>query len=518
MASGVKRSAGLMLGLILGLGFGLLIGWIFWPVEWTDAQPSDLGPEAKAALVFAVAQDHAASGVREVSQAKVDLLSQFGDPVQLVADALALSEAQTEQQVGVQSRNEFNIRQSNLRILQQDLGNLQGFRSPDEIRQAQTEAALLGQESASAPQSGDLTEPADDPVVALLLRMVIWLVVLGMILGVAWVIMQFWFSFKRNNPPATVDPLPTRITPTIDQEPIMDIPWSGDLVPRPEIPRSSIEMEPFNRPPDLPFPKDTELDQIEEGFDEYDDPDLDDEEFGESDLDDPEEDTDDGAEDAKWEDVDLIKPDLPGQSAHRLDPASPARPPLSVPATPERESPKRPRLPSWTGSNLDLRTLTGGRRQPEVVSPAQGQEGQTTQQFKATFHMSDNDYEEVFHISHPTTGDYVGECGMAISDAATLTGSPDRVAVLEVWLFDKGQIRTQTQKLVSEHYFDQFMKENAKPSGDNPPPMVAREEGRFTLTGKGMRLECQIVDLAYQDGNPPASAFYSVIVEMQVMA
>ncbi len=32
----------MVLAIIAGLALGLLIGWVVWPVQWTDASPEDL--------------------------------------------------------------------------------------------------------------------------------------------------------------------------------------------------------------------------------------------------------------------------------------------------------------------------------------------------------------------------------------------------------------------------------------------------------------------------------------------
>ena len=58
ISSFVKRLNGssLAVGAIIGLLIGLLIGWAIWPVQWTNAWPADLSPEAKAQYLASVAQ------------------------------------------------------------------------------------------------------------------------------------------------------------------------------------------------------------------------------------------------------------------------------------------------------------------------------------------------------------------------------------------------------------------------------------------------------------------------------
>jgi hypothetical protein len=51
--------AGLVGGLILGLLLGALLFWVLFPVQWTDAHPYDLAPEARAEFVGLVADSFA---------------------------------------------------------------------------------------------------------------------------------------------------------------------------------------------------------------------------------------------------------------------------------------------------------------------------------------------------------------------------------------------------------------------------------------------------------------------------
>ncbi len=49
---------GIVVGLILGILLGMLFFWGLFPVQWTDAQPYDLAPEAKAQYVGLVADSY----------------------------------------------------------------------------------------------------------------------------------------------------------------------------------------------------------------------------------------------------------------------------------------------------------------------------------------------------------------------------------------------------------------------------------------------------------------------------
>ena len=76
---------GLLVGLILGVLLGMLMFWEAFPVEWTDAHPYDLSPEAKAQYVALVADSYSLD--KDVERAKrtlqewteEELQNAFGD-------------------------------------------------------------------------------------------------------------------------------------------------------------------------------------------------------------------------------------------------------------------------------------------------------------------------------------------------------------------------------------------------------------------------------------------------------
>jgi len=63
---------GLVLGLLVGLGVGwMVLGWILFPVQWTDAAPADLHPDYRAFYVQMVADSYALDQNRELVQMRL---------------------------------------------------------------------------------------------------------------------------------------------------------------------------------------------------------------------------------------------------------------------------------------------------------------------------------------------------------------------------------------------------------------------------------------------------------------
>ena len=132
-------------------------------------------------------------------------------------------------------------------------------------------------------------------------------------------------------------------------------------------------------------------------------------------------------------------------------------------------------------------------------------------QFDLTYVLGD-DHFDMSNAIETKEGVFLGECGMGISEKIG-TPNPDKVTALEVWLFDKNDIRTVTTVLLSDHaHTDRALYEKLKAKGE---PARAEEGGVITLETKSLRLRARIADLEYGSGAlPPNSFFQKVHVTM----
>jgi hypothetical protein len=113
--------------------------------------------------------------------------------------------------------------------------------------------------------------------------------------------------------------------------------------------------------------------------------------------------------------------------------------------------------------------------------------------------FGDDRYDMSFSIE-TGTGDFLGECGVSISHTIDL-GSPSKVTALEVWLFDKNDIRTLTKVLMGEQcYNDGAVRAKLAPKGE---AVLAKKGDIFVLQTKTLRVNARIADLVY---GPPGSA------------
>ncbi|MBI3761771.1 MAG: hypothetical protein HY260_07895 [Chloroflexi bacterium] len=132
-------------------------------------------------------------------------------------------------------------------------------------------------------------------------------------------------------------------------------------------------------------------------------------------------------------------------------------------------------------------------------------------QFMTTYQAGDDLYDESFSIDSPA-GDFLGECGVGISETIGV-GDPKKVAALEVWLFDKNDIRTVTNVLMSEHTFrDDGIKSKLSAKGE---PALAKAGDTLVLQTATLHVTARVVDMSYGTGPlPPNSYFDRITIEL----
>lgn len=164
---------------------------------------------------------------------------------------------------------------------------------------------------------------------------------------------------------------------------------------------------------------------------------------------------------------------------------------------------------------------SGGLYDPPATAPAMPT--QTTSRvatpltkslgtFAATYKFGEDNYDTSFTLE-TTRGEFLGETGMGSSETIG-EGKPDKVTAFDVWLFDKTDVRTVTQILMSEAAFnDQATRQRLATKGE----LVLAEKGKHVrLETATLAVDAEIVDLVYASspGLPPNSHFQKLIVEM----
>lgn len=133
-------------------------------------------------------------------------------------------------------------------------------------------------------------------------------------------------------------------------------------------------------------------------------------------------------------------------------------------------------------------------------------------QFVTTYSLGDDHYDPSFSIEKEN-GDFLGECGVGISETIG-SGTPKKVTALEVWLFDKIDIRTVTRVLTSEYAFsDETLRARLTTKGNL---VQAAPGAEFMLETATLLMRARLLELEYVEGQVEDSVFRRLTLELGV--
>ncbi|MDX1613783.1 MAG: hypothetical protein R3300_05690 [Candidatus Promineifilaceae bacterium] len=135
--------------------------------------------------------------------------------------------------------------------------------------------------------------------------------------------------------------------------------------------------------------------------------------------------------------------------------------------------------------------------------------------FQTSYVRGHDTYDDSFSIEN-AAGDFLGECGVGISDVLG-ADTPRNVTAFEVWLFDKNDIRTVTKVVMSDHaFFDPAIKAKLAPKGE---PVLARPNETIVLETATLIVNAEITEMEYGTGmHEPQSFFERFTVELSAWA
>lgn len=171
-----------------------------------------------------------------------------------------------------------------------------------------------------------------------------------------------------------------------------------------------------------------------------------------------------------------------------------------------------PILESEPVAGVGVRAVSAPETEVEPEGSPVGGEGEPLGEFVSEYVKGELDFDTSFGIEGPE-GEFLGECGMGITN---YVGDKDsrRVGAFEIWLFDKGDIRTVSKVLVSEYaYRDQAVRAKLSAKGEL---VVARPGESLQLETLSLRMVAQIVASEYgeSDDLPPGSFFSRLKVKL----
>jgi hypothetical protein len=128
-------------------------------------------------------------------------------------------------------------------------------------------------------------------------------------------------------------------------------------------------------------------------------------------------------------------------------------------------------------------------------------------QTMTTYVLGDDLYDESFSID-TGGGEFLGEYGVGVSETVGV-GEPKKVAALEVWLFDKNDIKTATKVLMSEHaYNDPAIRARLEPKGEL---IIVKPQEQVLLETATLQLLATVVDMEYGMGAAPQKSYFERI-------
>ncbi|MBI5825296.1 MAG: hypothetical protein HZB18_14800 [Chloroflexi bacterium] len=128
-------------------------------------------------------------------------------------------------------------------------------------------------------------------------------------------------------------------------------------------------------------------------------------------------------------------------------------------------------------------------------------------QTMTTYVLGDDLYDESFSID-TQAGEFMGEYGVGVSEAIGV-GDPKKVTALEIWLFDKNDIKTATKVLMSQHAFnDPEIRGRLERKGEL---VVVEPQAQVLLETATLQLLATVIDLEYGKGPMPADSYFERI-------
>ena len=128
-------------------------------------------------------------------------------------------------------------------------------------------------------------------------------------------------------------------------------------------------------------------------------------------------------------------------------------------------------------------------------------------QTMTTYVLGDDLYDESFSID-TGGGEFLGEYGVGVSETVGV-GEPKKVAALEIWLFDKNDIKTATKVLMSEHaYNDPNIRARLEPKGEL---VIVKPQEQVLLETATLQLLATVVDMEYGTGAMPQRSYFERI-------
>jgi len=519
----------LAIGVGLGLIIGLIVGWGLLPVQWSNAWPADLSPEARAQYLAAVADAYVYYGDAQAAEIARNRLFDLNDN-------LAEEIAAAQRFFAENRQRNSNVYISNLGQLAQQLG----VESPDILIEAPADLTAPAEDAAATTPTavGDSVRTWVNWLLTLLAAVILvggGIYVVGLLnrrrlaaVGVDSLDDEpegfddeddGQFRFRRPAPAPASRANPLVRAARSGPQPARRYPGAADAAAATGFDRAPADDYGFDDELDdddlfaggaaldaldAPLPAENIDEDIAESLDEGFDEPLDDAPFF--------------ASDATAEPAALDEPEEDDEGADETVETAPAVVALSEDAEDDDEQPD---------DDTELASLVEDEEATAPVAPATPQRRSTPADlreigvFAVHYQAGVPDYDQSYSIMDPEDGRYIGECGMGVNiKNGILQNSPDSVIALDVWLVDKKlekSYSSQNRVLFSEYVIDHKLDSAfTRERPNDPSPIVPQVGTTFQLKGPSLVLDCKVVEATYSKGGQASGIFQSVQLEMTV--
>jgi hypothetical protein len=534
--------------LIIGLVLGLLIGWVWWPVSWTNASIADLSPGQQAAYVGAVAEAYTLDGTQDAARHMQARLSPFGaNTEEAVTNAI-------EYYRGLPEPDEVMV--ANLALLAIDLGVPVDAAMMAAAPGAVAEEAVVDAAAVDAA-AVDAAAPAERSRASGILT---W--ILAVILSIGLIGAGFYLLMRLRAPRDLTDSMkdiddvssPGSLQPVAGSKPSARTtawgkgnkePTAGAAAPQTLADDDDLsfededEEEPavrFNDASGDTGAPDADDDfapavpryvsardeaEIYAGYtgssfdaladDEEETDDAEDDDFGANDEP-PAQDglpkSHDGAQQGHTQGGEALPANAPPVDINALTPPSWATVVSSEKGAPKgggkgasNAQPGALPIAATEVASTGVAVANERSRAAPVSAPATSAPAtKAIASFTLQYHAGVPDYIEAHNITDPATGKYLGECGMGVSGKnPVLHDDPNQVIALDVWMYDKLDPRenaNSTRVLLCPYAMARNLAQ-AFGDGSGDGTLEARKGTRFGVDGRNLYLDGELQDVQY---------------------
>lgn len=131
--------------------------------------------------------------------------------------------------------------------------------------------------------------------------------------------------------------------------------------------------------------------------------------------------------------------------------------------------------------------------------------------FSTTYVRGDDSFDKSFIIEN-SSGDFLGECGVSVSESIAVEDGMRNVTAFEIWLFDKNDTHTVTKVVMSDFAFsDDPTRAKLAVRGE---PIRAELEREIKLETNSLSIHAEVTDIDYTNTSPTRGVFDRLTIDL----